>query len=1139
MGIGIKSNGNSASQGYEFVNEFYPKNIKRTIHLITQQLKQESSLNIDYLFLPFRKEQTNEALLRFLNTIMPKGDGKPLENENKLIKIIKKTSPGVLFQSLKYIWSRTIIPTATTTTSNNNKNKTKWVGIVGYDAYLKFKEIEIEKMFPKKSFLEIMPRCLTSPDHASLVYDMFDLISTISSNAPKNKMSCRKISKMCAIWAFDCSKESTINDNDNSNNDGENESNVDSFVKGIERWVPKADAMFHLSLAFIRSFAPEEENIDKNDFPVALLHVLKDNAYPPEQGVANNMLQVPVITLHRHYKQENFRSNLKPWSLINNINNLFKLDDFTILENDSNQNDPINKNKKLKLSRQQKALIKSVFSDKSSIETISKKMSKQSKKIMKEFTTRHSSFQAGWVVNTDDQSLENNEYDFLTWTTCFIDDFYIWTWMSSLSNEEAPNQRNIFGRSLILEFEFDAFKKWVVFEESGKTFHQRAPQHKNVAERISSSPVNVTNTNNNNNNHHEQSKKIITQEAISNNNKTVVSKQVVKEKEPAIITGSNNKSVKEQEEEESFVANETSFVDHTNASSTYNNKTIINGYMTNGDITQQSEQIAANGTFDKGSYQLPLVNVDMSAFNIDLPDIDPSQITINGESKNIPKVLANNDSKDSITDAIKGLDDELLQVEKQIHSNGVDSKQQPLDPFLASNGSTVRSLQFNNSQQQLQNQQPPARKQPSPAIMQPPALQVSHSGSSVPERSPERRKQYSADSLVNSQTSQPPQQQQYQQQQYQQPPPQQQQYQQPLQQQQPVQQYQQPVQKQQTYQQPPVQQPPVQQQPVQQYQQKPPQQAYKQPPPQQESYQQQGPPALLPATSSTLYEQPRFNNNSSSQITNSSTSMTSGSTPVSSDSNLPVHAKKPSVMVQTKMAPPQHKPVPMQVPQQVLQQKPKLPRAFTMQNLAQQQQQLPAPYHKKQPSLVTPNSNPMPVNSNGQRAQFHSKQQSLSNNIPQQPLPPVQQMQPPTQMGRNPLQQPTMSRNGRMPRSQSYNQLPQSQAQKFMTPAPSQATRFGQPLSQPVMAQPRATMTMVSQQNPYLRQQTMSAGFANLAPPQQQHIDGGQGGFMPQQFPSVGNRYGGGGMVMPTSHKGKRQEKKNLQQQLRNGAFGM
>lgn len=154
----MSQNQTKETDGYEFVNEFYPKNIKRTIHLITQQLKQESSLNIDYLFLPFRKEQTNESLLRFLNAIMPRGDGKALENESKLIKIIKKTQPGVLFQALKYIWSRTIIPS-----SKSSSGKSKWNGVVGYDSYLKFRDLEIEKMYPRKSFLELMPRCLTSP----------------------------------------------------------------------------------------------------------------------------------------------------------------------------------------------------------------------------------------------------------------------------------------------------------------------------------------------------------------------------------------------------------------------------------------------------------------------------------------------------------------------------------------------------------------------------------------------------------------------------------------------------------------------------------------------------------------------------------------------------------------------------------------------------------------------------------------------------------------------------------------------------------------------------------------------------------------------------------------------------------------
>jgi len=36
----MSQNQTKETDGYEFVNEFYPKNIKRTIHLITQQLKQ-------------------------------------------------------------------------------------------------------------------------------------------------------------------------------------------------------------------------------------------------------------------------------------------------------------------------------------------------------------------------------------------------------------------------------------------------------------------------------------------------------------------------------------------------------------------------------------------------------------------------------------------------------------------------------------------------------------------------------------------------------------------------------------------------------------------------------------------------------------------------------------------------------------------------------------------------------------------------------------------------------------------------------------------------------------------------------------------------------------------------------------------
>ncbi|XBW34911.1 hypothetical protein QEN19_000475 [Hanseniaspora menglaensis] len=1105
MGIGNKKN-STPTQGYEFVNEFYPKNIKRTIHLITQQLKQESSLNIDYLFLPFRKEQSNEALLRFLNTIIPKGDGKPLENETKLIKIIKKTSPGVLFQSLKYIWSRTILPTVTNTNSDKTK---KWMGIVGYDAYLKFKELEIEMMCPRKSFLEIMPRCLTSPDHASLVYDMFDLITTVSSNAPKNKMSCRKISKMCAIWAFDCT-------------DDLQESN--SFIGGIETWVPKAEAMFHLSLAFIRSFAPESEEINVNDFPVALLHVLKDNEYPPKQGSAKNALQVPVITLHRHYKEEYSHSNLKPWTLINNINSLFKVDDFMILENDSNQQDPLNKSQKLKLSRQQKALIKSIFSDKSSIETISKKMSKQSKKLMKEFTTKHSSFQAGWVVDSSIASLENGKYDYLSWTTCYVDDYYIWTWMSSLSNEESPKQRDIFGRSLILEFEFDAFKKWVVFEESSTVFQKRAEAHKKVV----APTVDATD--------------------LQLEKQQFVSKHV-KEK-PVVIKKMNT--------ETSFALNDKSFANDSNVSSVYNNRTIINGYMTNGDITEQSNYDITHSSIDYETYKLPPVNVNESGFRIDLPDIDASHIIIDGNENNRENVLKNNESKDSITDVIKGLDDELKNVESQIGTQQKASLLKPADQFTASIDSTIKSLQFNGSQQQRAPQKPlPVATEISAS-----AIATQQTDELVPRRSSERKKQSSSELLskaeqdvrIQNQTSASYKQQQYLQAEQHQSLPHftQQQFQKPLQ----------------TTQQ--QDQMPTQYSAQEQYQKslQSTKQQYQNPAQFFVQQTDQRPIDLSganQATSSTLYEQPLLNNTSSSQVTNGSISVSTSSTPVGSHPLQNTHVKKASVAAPIQqpviMNQPVSNPVQMQVPQQVLQQKPKLPRAFTMQNLAQQRQQ-PVAFHNKQQSIGAIGVNQMSMASGSQRPQFQSIE-----GLPQK------KMHQPMQGARQAYQKSASQRQPGLQKSQSYNQLPNNQ--KF-TP------------QQQYMQQPRGTM--INQQNPYARQQTMTNGYGQMPQqtmtngygqmpqqtmtngygqmpqqkmangygqmpqqkmangygqmPQQKMANGygqiPQQSFMPQQFPVKNMRYGGNpGMPMPTSNKAKKQEKKNLQQQLRNGAFGM
>ncbi|SGZ38276.1 uncharacterized protein HGUI_00476 [Hanseniaspora guilliermondii] len=1082
--------------GYEFVNEFYPKNIKKTIHLITQQLKQESALNIDYLFLPFRKEQTNESLLRFLNAIMPRGDGKALENESKLIKIIKKTQPGVLFHALKYIWSRTIIPS-----NKSSHTKSRWNGVVGYDAYLKFRDLEIEKMYPRKSFLELMPRCLTSPDHASLVYDMFDLISTISSNAPKNKMSCRKISKMCAIWAFDCT--SKLGDEDNQK--------YRTLTTGIQDWIIKAEAMFHLSIAFIRSFAPEDESLDKSNFPISLLHVLKDNKYPPEPSTNKNMLQIPVISLQRHYNNDNNdqKQKLKPWSLIENINQLFKSDDFMILENDSNQIDPINNNKILKLSRQQKALIKSIFSEKSSIETISKKMSKQSKKIMKEFTTRHSSFQAGWNTNpvpsqkVRSDAFKNTSEDYLTWTTCYIDDFYIWTWMSSLSNEESPRQRNIFGRSLILEFEFDAFKKWVIFEEVSVNKQQDVPKVSPRSELRAVSNIDV-----------KQPVSKPQSNAVSKDNQRKVSRDIVP-------TLQNVESI-----------DESSDHDTSNVSSNYNNKTFLNGYMTNGDITN----ISAISKPESEKYVLPAV--DESAFNIDLPDIDPSQITIDGshgESYN-NKYAVN--SSDSITEAIRGLGKELNNVEEHI-------KPKNLDPFAQSNGSTIKSLQFGDSYQKHSN-----GRSNSDDVQQ----VYSDPSTYVPERSPERnrnlseeeQKPYSSGLVLqnnSNQSSITPINANYPIQRHESPPkdmmnaksshqfennrprvPVEPMYdnvneiRQNVQQQYPIQQS--PVKS--GMQQFPGQHSPVrntvQQQPVkQQYQAVP----VSQPAPVKQQYQpvpvsQPAPvkqqyeavPVSQPVHSAPIPKAPvphvqKTSNDFSPTVQSTSNVMMGKQAPVG-------YPQGPS-SVETGYNKPQPKGMPMNGQRPVGQGNPVLPRAYTMQNVNQ-------PQHMKQPSLPVnqirsapfqrPMDGGMPRSQSYNKLPGPPKHMAMGNGMaPQQRMGTMQQ----SQMRMGTMQQPQQMRMGTMQQSQ---------------------MRMG------TMQQPQQMRMGTMQQPPQMRMGTMQNSYSTNNINGMLQNRGPVQPYMGQQIQRA-NPQGFGNAIMPTTNKHRKQDQKNLQQQLRSGGFGI
>lgn len=707
---------------FEFFHEFKREKVKDVIHHITSFLKQ-NAMDIEYLMIPFRPEQSNEKLLKFLNTIFPLGNGQPV-NEKSQMKIINKTDVWTLFQSLKYIWCR--LPNSE---------------IVGWKAYLKFKYKEIEKNYPQKAFLEIMPQCLDSPNHASIVYDFFDLIVTLSSNSRVNKMSARKVAKMCALWAFKKSNINTINDRDaefmdiNNKNSREGPSYDfdannprfgkinNSFQDGLNEWVPASDAMFHLLLSFLKSFVPRD--LESSKLPKSLKSILFNNEYPPKGSTAytsQTILTIPLVTL---YTDEFSR---KPWQLLERCNDLLDFSNHDAFE-----------------AREDYALLKSLFKKKNNVEGISRKMSQESRRLMKIMSTKHSTFQAGWAprrcVNNIYELKENIQIQRVD-----IDDYFIWTWLSSLSYEETSEKKKIFGRSLILEFEFDGFKKWVAFEECDITLHYRSTSQfkKNrIKEKNDNNDQASTNSNKgrplptkqNSTPVYEKFQQEVPNQSISKVNHSVLNSpsltpqgqyhtiidrpsshknhkpnlHVLEEKiskwnplnnlrkKSNSIANEKNDSTSSPEMKKEFVS--SSIYD----SKATNTRVNINTEQNSNNLETKSKArvISQYSLLDPQKYQLPEIEKDEEGFHIDLSNISNSLSELppieNEPESNMfsssQKFTEGPDNLDSKTQKIQHNIQPDLKVEERYHVNNIPTRENRIPPTLHKSSEHVHANQ--------------------------------------------------------------------------------------------------------------------------------------------------------------------------------------------------------------------------------------------------------------------------------------------------------------------------------------------------------------------------------------------------------------------------------------------------------------
>lgn len=409
-------------------HQFTRKNLKAILHLITAELKVRGT-KTPHIFLPFRSRIDDTKLEHFMNEIFPQGV--LLASQHELAAVVKHTDEFTLVCLLKYMWSR--LP--------NNE-------VIGWDVYLEYKRKEQKAGYPRNAFLSIMPKCLSSPAHASIVYDFLDILISVSSNSQYNFLSGRKIAKMASIWAFNSASrlqiaktqllspfyDATIEHDNN-------------FMNGLAAWKETSGALFHLLLSFLRAMLPDNQK-ETLKLPKTLQSMLVTNSYPPNEDSDSlkALITIPCVVVRTTVPSKT------PMELLSKVRNTIcfdKKDAFVSVENYT--------------------ILKNIFRKESTSEIIST-LTEESRRILKRVTAEpiKSNFDIypGWAPkdgNTGDKDIPLISQIKIIDVT--LQDYYIWTWLSSLSSDQCCLNKRLFGRSLVVEAGIKGFEKWLIVTE--------------------------------------------------------------------------------------------------------------------------------------------------------------------------------------------------------------------------------------------------------------------------------------------------------------------------------------------------------------------------------------------------------------------------------------------------------------------------------------------------------------------------------------------------------------------------------------------------------------------------------------------------------------------------------------------------
>lgn len=397
---------------------FPRKDVREAIHIITGEIKERGSKTA-HVFLPFRRQSSDYSLKTFLQRIFIEGE---ISSRQVVEKVVSRTDEFTLIAALKFFWCR--LPGNC---------------VVGWKAYEKFAYLEKEQRYPQRAFLDIMPQCLSSPAHASIVYDFLDLLVALSSHSRENKLSGRKISRVSGIWAFNGPRKDTGCD-------------VSSFQIGMLSWLPASDAMFHLLVSFLRSMLPSDSS-ERQHVAKSLTSLVSNTSYPPHHVTLSpkTLMEVVSVTL---------KSGVLSKTPMELLSRMGKALDF--------------KDPNKFYSKEDYILLKTLFKDP---ENIRGKLSAENRRILDEFSLADQDLvcteeedgvncvlQPGWLEPSYGSDVQNTVSVEVGRT--LLDDYFVWAWLCSVSSEATIAKKCQFGRSFILEAELgEGYKKWVVIEE--------------------------------------------------------------------------------------------------------------------------------------------------------------------------------------------------------------------------------------------------------------------------------------------------------------------------------------------------------------------------------------------------------------------------------------------------------------------------------------------------------------------------------------------------------------------------------------------------------------------------------------------------------------------------------------------------